>query len=179
MLWSHNQRLTTRHPQTRTRRGTEGNMLMQNRTIFLRYKKGQMKEKSQKMTIKGEEIAKTLSFLGLLFHHLTPFFDQKCHFGGLIKKGGKKGSYDGKKGANEKIRSLFCRHSLFAAANFWRRGAKAKQILDTIVINTLVSISSDRYLFVQEADFQGHQIHVASLALNQRQALVRSVSNQR
>ena len=34
-------------------------------------------------------------------------------------------------------------------------------------------------LFVQEACFQGHQKHVAPLALDQRPALMRSVSNQR
>ena len=60
-----------------------------------------------------------------------------------------------------------------------REGARAKQDLDTAVITHSPFISSDRYLFVLEAYFQDHQIHVAPLALDQRQALVRSASNQR
>ena len=77
----------------------------------------------------------------------------------------------------EKYDRSFFRQSLFAAANFWKRRARAKQ--NTAVITHSPFISSDRYLFVQEAYFQDQQIHVAPLALDQRQALVRSANNQR
>ena len=84
-----------------------------------------------------------------------------------------------KEGKRKNTIALFFRHSLFAAANFWKRRVRAKQDLDTAVITHSPFISSDRYLFVLEAYFQDHQIHVAPLALDQRQALMRSVSNQR
>ena len=58
-----------------------------------------------------------------------------------------------KKGKRKNTIALFFPHSLFAAANFWKRRVRAKQDLDTAVITHSPFISSDRYLFVLEAYF--------------------------
>ena len=63
------------------------------------------------------------------------------------------------------------RLSLFAQADFWKKGSQGETRPRHRCHHALTFISSDRYLFCQEACFQGHQIDVAPLALDQRQAL--------
>ena len=57
---------------------------------------------------------------------MAPFFDLKCRFE-------KKGQMMEKK-EKRKNKILFFRLSLFAGADFWKRGVRAKQDLDTAVI---------------------------------------------
>ena len=67
------------------------------------------------------------------------------------------------------------KHSCEVPSNT-KMNARATQ---QIHLTALTFISLDRYLFAQEACFQGHQVHVAPLALNQRQAVMWRVGDRR
>ena len=123
----------------------KGNMLMKKREIFW----------SKKRAKKWQKI----SFLAPSFDQKEPFFDQKCRFGVFDRK---KGWNDGKKGRNEKKkRFLFFRLSLFRRGWILEEKKKGEARPRHRCHHALTFISSDRYLFFQEACFQGHQIHDA------------------
>ena len=88
------------------------------------------------MRKKGQQVSKKCHCVTLFI--ILPFFvEQKMSFLGFD---GRKVANDGKKGGKRKKKwSLFFRHSRFAAANFWKRGARAKQDLDTAVITHSLS----------------------------------------
>ena len=71
-----------------------------------------------------------------------------------------------KKKERKKKRFLFFRISLFAGSDFWKRGARAKQDLGTAVITHSLSSLRIGTIFPRG---------VAPFALDQRQALMRSV----
>ena len=89
--------------------------------------KGNFDEKREKCSIEKRGLLiktkakndKTMSFCG-------PFFRSKMSFWRFDKKG----ANDGKSGTKK----IFFRPSLFAGADLWKRGARAKQDLDTAVI---------------------------------------------